>query len=91
MGLWDAELYMAIAHALAANIALPLNGKAAQARAAQNMANAAIFAARETAANEDYAPLESIPEWLQARGSSYAVGLSRYIYPNGPSLAVSNV
>lgn len=91
IALWDAGLYIAVAHALGAYIALPLNGKTQQARSAQGMANSLILQAREAAANEDFAPLESDPSWIQARGSAYSVATNRYVYPNGPLLAVSNV
>lgn len=88
--LWDASLYFAIAHALGAYIALPLNGKTQQARSAQGMANSMIMQAQEAAANESYEPLESDPSWMQARGSAYNNATPRFVYPNGPMLAVDN-
>ena len=89
VAMWDPALYLAIAHALGAFIALPLNGKTQQARSAQGMANSMIAQAQEAAANESFEPLESVPEWLQVRGSAYNTPTSRFIYPNGPSIAVA--
>lgn len=90
ISMWDASLYFAVAHALGAYIALPLNGKTQQSRSAQGMANSMIQQAQEAAANESFEPLESDPSWLQVRGSAYNTSLSRFIYPNGPMLAVTN-
>lgn len=88
---WDATLYLAVAHALGAYICLPLNGKTQQARSAQGMANSLILQAQETSANESYEPQDSVPDWIQIRGSVYNAPVSRYIYPNGPTLALNNV
>lgn len=91
VSLWDSQLYLAIAHALAANIALPLNGRTQQARAAIAQANMLIAQAQETAANEIFAPVETSPSWLQVRGSSFDNSVSPYVYPNGPMISVANV
>ncbi len=84
--MWDPSLYLAIAAGLASKITMPLTGKQALARIAFQEANFAIGAAQEAAANEDYAPVEWLSEGLQARGSSYGLGIERFIYPNGPML-----
>ena len=91
IALWDPDLYLAIAHALAAYICLPLNGKTTQARAAQQQANSLIYSAREAAANESFEPVDMAPEWIAGRGSIYASPGVRYIYPSGPLIAVPNV
>ena len=88
---WDADLYLAIALALAAYICLPLNGKTSQARSAQQQANGMIYSAREAAANESYEPVDMAPEWIAGRGSAYGSPGVRYIYPSGPLIAVPNV
>lgn len=89
--LWDPDLYIAIAMALAAYICLPLNGKVSQARAAQQQANSLIYQAREASANESFEPMEVSPDWIQARGSAYSNTGPRYIYPAGPMISVPNV
>jgi hypothetical protein len=91
ISLWDADLYMAVSQALGAFICLPLNGKSTQAQRAQQQSNALIYSAREAAANESFEPVEGVPEWLAARGSSYSSPSPRYIYPSGPMIAVPNV
>ncbi len=85
---WDASLYLAIAHALGAFIALPLNGKTQQARNALNTANQMIYQAREQSVNESFEPVESDPSWIQVRGSAYNGPVPRFIYPNGPILEI---
>lgn len=88
---WDPDLYLAVAHALAAYICLPLNGKTSQARNAQQQANSLIYAAREAAANESFLPLESPPDWIAARSSAYNTTGARFVYPSGPMISVPNV
>ena len=90
--LWGADVYMAVAYALAAAIAKPLNGRRSIANDCLQMANAKILEAREAAANEDNVPQDHMPDWLIARGlSGSAGGTSRYIYPYGPMLTGSGL
>lgn len=91
LALWDHGLFMGIAYALAANIAMPLHGKAQRAKEALQQANDAILQARVQLANEDFVPLDHIPDWLSARGVSGPSLVNRFIYPVGPLLAVANV
>lgn len=88
--MWSSQLYMAIAYGLAANICMPLTGKASRAQMLVEKANDLIIAARETAANLDNEVFESIPDWIAARGySGYTTPGQRYFYPYGSLLAVS--
>ncbi|TXH15902.1 MAG: hypothetical protein E6R03_06415 [Hyphomicrobiaceae bacterium] len=91
ISMWDPDLYLAVAHALAAYICLPLNGKTSQARAAQQQANSLIYSAREATANESYEPVDMPPDWIVARGSAYNSPGARYVYPTGPLISVPNV
>lgn len=91
ISMWDPQLYMAVAKALAAHICLPLNGKAAMARNAMQEANAMIYQAREASANESYEQLHTAATTLQVRGSAYDAASQPYVYPDGPVLAVTNV
>lgn len=85
---WDVHLQMAIIYALAAQISLPLEGKIDRARELERRANDLILQARVSAANTNYGQLETVPDWLSARGVN-AAGISRYIYPLGPLVNVS--
>jgi len=81
--LWDVSLQMAIVHALAAHIAMPLHGKIARARNALEQANDLILQAREETGNVDMARVEAIPPWIAARGYGTPLVETRYFYPNG--------
>lgn len=79
---WEPGLRMAIIHALAAHICMPLSGGLKKAELALNQANQQILDARLVQANTDFDRLESVAEWHQARG----FGLSnqpKYFYPDG--------
>lgn len=84
--LWDQALRMAIAHALAAYICMPLIGKAARAKNAQDNANALIMQAREQAANDDNDFLDTVPDWFVARGYAGSAPLARFYWPLGPMI-----
>ncbi len=87
--LWDPDLYMAVIHALAANITMPLQGKPARAQLNAEKANSLLIQAQVNAANLDEAGWDVVPEWLLARGFSTASSVNRYIYPTGPLIALS--
>lgn len=89
--MWSPELRMAIMQALAAYICVPLTGKHSRAKTLIENANNLIIAARETAANTGTEQFESLPDWIAARGFSDAANQSRYFYPYGALLAISNV
>ncbi len=87
VGLWDVQLQFAIAHALAAFIAMPLHGKPSRAKKAEDTANNLIMEARVAAANSEENQFDSIPDWIAARGFSGAAPVSRFIYPYGPMIS----
>ncbi len=88
---WDAQLKLAIAHALASFIALKLTGKVARAKANQERANQIIGEARASAANAREDQYDSIPEWYQARGIGIASPQRRFLYPYGALISVAEV
>ncbi len=86
--LWGAELGMAIVYALAAHIAMPLTGKPSRAKMLEGKANDMILAARESAANMSQEIYESVPDWITARGGSFAT-TERFFQPYGSLLSVA--
>lgn len=90
IGLWDPQLYFAIAYALAAHITMPLSGKPQRAQNAAQLANQLILQARVNAANTDVESYETIPEWISARGYAGSYPPTRYIYPNGALISIGN-
>lgn len=91
-GLWGVDVYQAVMLGLAAAIAKPLTGKRSLANDNLSLANQKIMQARESAANEDSVPIDSMPDWFIARGIvGSSGGTSRYIYPYGPLLTGSAV
>lgn len=84
---WDAMLVDAVANALAAMICRPLTGKNDRTQFVLQAANQAIMIARESAANEDFAGEEALPEWFTARGVAGPLNPNRFVYPVGPLLA----
>jgi len=89
VGVWDPQLKLAIVQALAAHIAMPLQGKPARAQRAAEAANRMILEARQAAANEDEDQHESMPDWFIARGYGYSTNYQRYVYPFGPLIQVT--
>lgn len=86
VALWDVSLQFAVAHALAAFIAMPLHGKPSRAKKAEDTANGLITEARVVAANEEENQYDSIPDWIAARGYGGSVAVSRFLYPYGPMI-----
>lgn len=91
ISMWGQELQMAIMLGLAASICKPLTGKTSRAKEILSQANQLIISARETAANTNDERLESLPEWITARGFTDASVKSRYVYPFGSLLTATNV
>lgn len=89
--LWDIALQMAVAHALAAYICLPLTGKTQRAKKAEDTANSLIYQAREQSANDDNDFLDTVPDWFTARGYAGSAPSVRYYYPYGPAIAFSDL
>lgn len=83
ISLWDAGLQMAIVYGLASYIAMPLHGKAARAQNALNQANTLILDARAAAANDSVEKVDTIPDWIAARGYGNSPIETRYYYPSG--------
>lgn len=88
---WDIALTDAIILALAAHICKPLTGKNDRSAQLIGAANQAIMLAREQAGNEDNQPMETIPDWLMARGIPGPSYPNRYIYPVGPLIAMGGL
>lgn len=84
---WESALQMAIAFGLAANIAMPLTGKAQRANLLISQANDLIITARTEAANQGFDGHESIPDWISARGYANP-GDERFYYPFGTLLTL---
>lgn len=91
VALWDSQLLLAISYALAAHIALPLTGKPTLARQRAEQANSLIIEARVSNANLENNQLDTMPEWLAARGYAGSVVDSRFYYPLGPMISVSEL
>lgn len=89
VGSWESELQMAIAYGLAANIAMPVTGKAQRAQLMIQQANDLVLTARQNAANESDESYETLPDWIQARGYSMP-STTRFFYPMGALLTAAN-
>jgi len=90
VSLWGQELQMAIMYGLAASICTPLTGKTSRSKLLLEQANQHIIAARESAANTNDERLDSLPDWIAARGYLNTSLNIRFFYPFG-SLLTSNV
>ncbi len=89
VGSWESELQMAIAYGLAANIAMPVTGKAQRAQLMIQQANDLVLTARQNAANEGEETFETLPDWIQARGYTMP-SITRFFYPMGALLTAAN-
>lgn len=88
--LWSQELQMAIMYGLAASICTPLTGKSSRTKILLDQANERIIAARESAANTNDERLESLPDWIAARGYIDTTTAQRFFYPFGSLLTSAN-
>lgn len=88
VGLWDSDLYLAVAYGLSAHISMPLTGKGSRTNSLIGFANDIITKARVTNANEEVFRPESLPEWLQARGYAGGASVDQFIAPYGPMLTL---
>lgn len=86
---WDDTLYMTVAYGLAGNIALPLTGKTTLADRNFQLANNNIRDAQAAVANSEEVQVDTMPEWIQARGYGDSGNLIRYYYPFGPAFSGS--
>lgn len=89
--LWGPELQMAIMYGLAAAICTSLTGKTSRTKLLIEQANNIIISARESAANTSDERLDSLPDWISARGFTDGSIQSRYFYPFGALLTSANV
>lgn len=91
VALWDAQLLMAISYGLAAHIAMPLYGKPSRARNAAEQANSLITEARISNANLENNQIDTIPDWIAARGYAGSAPDVRYYFPFGPMISVAEL
>ena len=89
--LWSQELQMAIMYGLAAAINTSLTGKTSRTKLLLAQANERILAARESAANATDERLDSLPDWIAARGFTDVSNQSRFFYPYGSLLTAASV
>ena len=89
MGQWDDSLYLAVSYALAMNIAMPLTGKLSRAKAAREAGNVLIEEARANVANAEENRLDTVPDWISARGYGEQAPRTKYYWPFGPALSTS--
>lgn len=91
VALWDPQLFTAMTWALAAYAGMSLHGKAQRAQFAAQQANSTIMEARVSNANSENNTIDSIPEWISARGFAGSVPDTRYFYPFGPTINVASL
>lgn len=84
--MWDPQLGLAIAFALASYIGMPLHAKVARVKEAMEVANAKILQARISAANSEDNQYDVLPDWIAARGYAGGAPVAKFIYPLGPML-----
>lgn len=82
VNLWDVDLQQAVAFTLAAHIAKKITGNVGDMSAMFSLATEKVATARENSANEGNFFLETIPEWIAARGYGGTAPVPRYIFPN---------
>lgn len=91
VGLWDVQLEHAVTFALAAYICMPLTGKPQRAKLLADQANSILLDARIADANSEMNTLDTVPDWIAARGYSGSYPSARYFYPNGPMISFSEL
>lgn len=88
---WNQGLVDSVSNGLGAMLASPLTGKRQRMVDLINVANDSIMMAQVQVANEDNQNLETLPDWLSARGISGPLFPNRYIYPVGSVLSITNL
>ena len=86
--LWDVGLRLSVAYALASYICKPLTGKVRTVAETEQRANSLIQQAQVEFANDDNDMVDTIPEWIEARGFAGAP-TTRYYYPYGPAISLA--
>ena len=87
LDLWDAALYGAVAASLGYNISMALHSKLDFVQQAADRANFIILEARVAQANQTDDRVETLPDFLVARGYPVSAQTQRYIYPLGSLIA----
>jgi len=82
VGLWDPDLQAAVGFALAAHVCLKLTGSTDKVRLVTQQAIDKVLSARQSAANAPNFSLDTVPEWIAARGYGGTAPVSPYIYPS---------
>lgn len=77
---WSNDLYMAVASALAAAVVTASSGKRLKAAELKQEADMVVRQMRAMTANGEQAQLQSVPDWIGARGFQN-VTQTRYFYP----------
>ena len=80
--LWDTDLEHAIVYMLAAHITYALQGKEGRWDRLNMRAVELVMDARTAAANAEETPMDSLPEWISARGFDSVPRAARFIYPH---------
>lgn len=88
---WDTSVSLAITHALGAAITMPLTGRRGAAAEALEFANQKIAEARQLEQNLGEGTLESVPDWIAARGYAGGYTQVRYMYPETPLLTLGGL
>lgn len=88
---WGPQLSLAIVYSLAAFIAVPLHGKTGRGERMIAQANQLALEARQTAANTANYTLDSMPDWITARGYSDNYTSPRFYYPPMPLFSLTDL
>lgn len=89
VALWDAQLLMAMGYALSAHICKPLTGKRSLSQDCAQQANNFIIEARVSNANLENNQIDTIPDWIAARGYAGNITETRFYYPFGPMISAA--
>ncbi len=90
ISLWDPQLQLAVALALASFISGPLRAKPGVDNKTREQANQLILEARVNTANSEQQDYETLPEWITARGFGGAAS-SRFFWPTGPLISAGSI
>lgn len=81
INLWSVDLQQAVTYLLAAHVSYALQGKESRWDRMFGAAVQIAMDARTAAANEEDLHIDTIPDWISARGFNGTVREARYIYP----------
>lgn len=80
--LWDADLQAAMGFALGAHICMKITSSESKTRLVTAQAIDKILSARQAAANAPNFSLDTVPEWIAARGYGGVAPVSPFLYPS---------